>query len=52
MASQRQRIRPPRREGLNEVLVSKAKGGGEHKNRKDKRTYKRKLDNELKEELE
>lgn len=52
MAAQRQRTRPPRHEGLNELLVTKAKGGGEHRNRKDKRTYKRKLDKELKDELE
>jgi hypothetical protein len=53
MASQRRasKPRPPRHEQLNEGLVVKAKTGGEHKNRKDKRTTKNQFDKEFKAEL-
>jgi hypothetical protein len=37
---------------LNEVLLAKAKGGGEHRNRKDKRTTRKQLEKELQKELE
>jgi hypothetical protein len=53
MASQRRasKPRPPRHEQLNEGLVVKAKTGGEHKNRKDKRTTKKQFEKELTSEL-
>lgn len=53
MASQRRasKPRPPRHEQLNEGLVSKAKTGGEHKNRRNKRTTKKQFERELSSEL-